>query len=562
MQNASQAYVDRLVEDNGQAKVLLLDTETTAVLSLAATQSRLLRRDVFMIDKIENMQRQKMRHLDCTVFVSPTSSSIAALLEELRDPKYKRYSLIFSNLLRKSQLERLAEADDYACVDRVQEMLLDWLSVNGDVFNCGVQHVYTGFKEGSSAISSNQRSVQIQLRWDTVGLEKSCSSLLSVIASLRLRPQIRYDQNSGLSRQLAVRMQEELQQNSGFLPQSTQRSLVLVLDRLNDPVTPLISHWTYQAMVDELLGLRNNRVDLHDAVDVPESHKEIVLSADQDSFFEKAMFLNFGDLGASVRDYVQQYSSKSKSSEQLETVADIKRFVEMLPDFRKLQSNTTKHVSLVGELSRLVSEQQLLQVSEVEQSLACTENHTQGLQSVRTLVQTPDLWPVLKYRVVCLYGLRYKQHPQQQTAELLQALQIQFGDTHELRAVERILRVFKDGKYPQEDLFKQHSIFDRAQQGLKELRGVENVYTQHKSLLESILAQLVKTKLPVDKYPYLRPPSSEQEVQTVVVFIVGGATYEEARVVGEFNRLGQYPKIVLGGTDMVNPKRFLDAFSE
>lgn len=32
------------------------------------------------------------------------------------------------------------------------------------------------------------------------------------------------------------------------------------IDRRNDPVTPLLSQWTYQAMVHELCGITNGRV--------------------------------------------------------------------------------------------------------------------------------------------------------------------------------------------------------------------------------------------------------------------------------------------------------------
>ncbi len=37
---------------------------------------------------------------------------------------------------------------------------------------------------------------------------------------------------------------------------------MLILDRKDDPVTPLLLQWTYQAMVHELIGLETNRVDL------------------------------------------------------------------------------------------------------------------------------------------------------------------------------------------------------------------------------------------------------------------------------------------------------------
>jgi hypothetical protein len=48
----------------------------------------------------------------------------------------------------------------------------------------------------------------------------------------------------------------------------------------------------------------------------------------------------------------------------------MKRFVEEFPEFRKLGGNVSKHVALVGELSRLVERDKLLEVGEIEQGLA------------------------------------------------------------------------------------------------------------------------------------------------------------------------------------------------
>ncbi len=38
--------------------------------------------------------------------------------------------------------------------------------------------------------------------------------------------------------------------------------------RRDDPVTPLLLQWTFQAMVAELLGMDLNRVDLSEAAEV------------------------------------------------------------------------------------------------------------------------------------------------------------------------------------------------------------------------------------------------------------------------------------------------------
>lgn len=110
--------------------------------------------------------------------------------------------------------------------------------------------------------------------------------------------------------------------------------------------------------------------------------QETILSPSHDPFFATHLFSNFGDLGASLATYVKDFQSKSLASNpsSIETIADMKRFVEEYPEFRKLGGNVSKHVALVGELSRIVERDGLLGVSEVEQSLASNESHTADLK--------------------------------------------------------------------------------------------------------------------------------------------------------------------------------------
>ena len=70
---------------------------------------------------------------------------------------------------------------------------------------------------------------------------------------------------------------------------------------------------------------------------------------------------------------MDEFQKKTKSNRNIQTIADMKRFVEEYPDFRKLSGNVSKHVSVMGELSRLVEFRSLLDVSEAEQELACKQ---------------------------------------------------------------------------------------------------------------------------------------------------------------------------------------------
>ncbi|KAA8572642.1 hypothetical protein EYC84_003241 [Monilinia fructicola] len=170
--------------------------------------------------------------------------------------------------------------------------------------------------------------------WNPDALQRTTEGLIAVLLSLKKKPLIRYEKNS------------------------------------NGPRTS----W-----------YKDGRVDLSEVPEIRPELKEVVLSQDQDPFFKKNMYLNFGDLGA--------LQSKNTQS------------------FRKLSGNVSKHVTLVGELSRKVGSENLLEVSEVEQSLACNDAHASDLKNVQRLIQSPTVTPDNKLRLVALYSLRYEKHP-------------------------------------------------------------------------------------------------------------------------------------------------------
>lgn len=51
-----------------------------------------------------------------------------------------------------------------------------------------------------------------------------------------------------------------------------------------------VLQWTYQAMVHELLGLNNNRIDLSRVPGISKDLREVVLSAENDEFYANVSF--------------------------------------------------------------------------------------------------------------------------------------------------------------------------------------------------------------------------------------------------------------------------------
>ncbi len=292
------------------------------------------------------------------------------------------------------------------------------------------------------------------------------------------------------------------------------------------------------------------------------------------------MFLNFGDLGQNAKEYVEQFASKQAGGQKLDSIEDMKRFVEEYPEFRKLSGNVTKHVTLVTELSRRVETDHLLDVSELEQSLACNDNHSQDVRTLQQLIQNPAIPPTNKLRLVAIYALRYTNHTQNATPALLDLLAVAGNiSRHRINLIPKLLTYASSihSPTPQSgggapslpDLFQPaQNIFSEARSRFNRgLKGVDNVYTQHSPHLSATLADLLKGRLSTSTYPFVEGGGSSgqqtrDKPQEIVVFIVGGATYEEARCVAQVNASSPGVRVVLGGTGVLSSGGFMEMVEE
>jgi len=561
--SAVQNYVSKIAgvgegaasSQTQKLKILLLDSATVSIVSTAITQSALLKHDVFLVERLES-SRERMRHLRCLVFVRPSPDSIQFLIDELRDPKYGEYQLYFSNIIKKSTLERLAEADDHEVVKAVQEYFADYVVVNPDLMTLNL-----GFP--TQRLWSHSPDI-----WNTDALQRTTEGVVALLLSLKKNPLIRYEKNSLMAKKLATEVRYQITQEEQLFDfrKTDTPPILLILDRRDDPITPLLTQWTYQAQVHELLGIHNGRVDLSAVPDIRPELKEIVLSQDQDPFFKKNMYQNFGDLGGNIKDYVDQYQTRNRSNAQIESIADMKRFVEDYPEFRKLSGNVSKHVTLVSELSRRVSADQLLDVSELEQSLVCNDNHANDLKALQKHIQNPSIPADNKIRLVALYAIRYERNQNNALPVLLDLLAtVADISPSKLSIIPKVL-AYHHSLQPApvgggfSDLFafdSANSPFSNFRRNLN-LKGVENVYTQHSPRLEATLQNLIKGRLKELQYPFLEGMGhTRDKPQDIIIFMVGGVTYEEARIVTQVNASIPGVRVVLGGTNVVNSEIFL-----
>lgn len=410
-----------------------------------------------------------------------------------------------------------------------------------------------------------------RLAWQPEALTRSVQGILAVLLTLKLRPVIRYRSGSTVAQTLAQQVYDQITKESSLFSfrsrhqyeSGTPPPLLLILDRRDDPVTPLLHQWTYQAMVHELLTIHNNRVDMSQVSGVPSDFRELVLSCDQDEFYGNNMYANFGEIGSTIKNLMEEFQRKAHDQKKVESISDMKKFIENYPQFKKMSGTVQKHLCIMGELSNITAQRSLFEVSELEQELACKADHSQQLQRLRRLIgedreSTSSLLSLDDaIKLVALYSLRYERHTHCETCGLLEILKRRGASTHIIPS----LLEYAGTHIRQGDLFNTVRIADAVKltrKLIKGLKGVENVFTQHTPLLKETIEDVFKGRdldamypaINLEMIPFRRPPTE------VVVFMVGGATYEEALAVHQLNTIGH--KVILGGTTIHNSQSFMD----
>ena len=187
------------------------------------------------------------------------------------------------------------------------------------------------------------------------------------------------------------------------------------------------------------------------------------------------------------------------------------------------------------------------------------------MQTIQKLIQSPRVQEESKIRLVALYSLRYERNPNNALPLLLDLLSAAANiPPNRVDVVSKLLAYHHSLQSPPaaggfSDLFESASIFSGARDRFRGLKGVENVYTQHSPRLEATLQNLIKARLKEQQYPFVEDGGSTRDKpQDIVVFIVGGVTYEEAKMVAQVNASSPGVRVVLGGTSVHNSSTFLE----
>ncbi|KAI0980927.1 hypothetical protein GJ496_010690 [Pomphorhynchus laevis] len=266
-------------------KVLVMDQLATQIISSSCKMHDIMAEGITIVEDIFK-SREPLHHLEAVYFISPTNQAIDRLIDDFehhKDPLYAAAHIFFTRACDSDNFDKLSKSKIAKFTKTIKEINVAFIPYERQVFTLG-------FIDGLNIVynpSLNQTRV--------VYLEAIAEQIATLCATLQEYPQIRYRSEFIRNTEFAHILQSKLDQYKAEDPSMGEgaeksKSILLIVDRSFDPVTPVIHDLTLYstdtsnsgANISAALSANQKEVILTDSNDLwPEIRHKHIASASQ-----------------------------------------------------------------------------------------------------------------------------------------------------------------------------------------------------------------------------------------------------------------------------------------
>lgn len=438
--------------------------------------------------------------------------------------------------------------------------------------------------------------------------------LVTICATLNEYPHIRYNQDSPLGQTLAMAFHQKMNTFVGQNPnwyyhgdlkhKTRDRSTLLILDRSEDPLSPLMHEFTYQAMVHDLLKIEDDKITYKADSNSDDSSGKVdkdVLLNDNDQLWMELRGKHIADviqiLSSRIRDIVQSNTGAASLEKGKNlSITQMGQVLKKMPEYREVMSKLSQHMHISHQCMDIFNKQDLLELSDLEQTLATGQDEDGRRPKLSELTQkikdiSVKLSTLSKLRLLAIFVVSQKSNlTDDQVNDLYQSCGLSETQIKILQNLELLgVRVGEDSG-PQSKTAKLGNMLRGTRIATNTARADnESEYSssRYTCALKTILEDMANDRLSVDQYPSILPlpPGKTGTAASVrtrtagrwarqkngtagtkktftggrqMVFVAGGLCYSELRCAQEVMGRGD-KEVILGSTCFLNPKEYFQA---
>lgn len=402
---------------HNQWKILVYDKVCRSIISPLVSVSQLRRRGV-TLHLLINSEREPIPDVPVVYFVAPTKENLAIIAKDCANKLYGRAYINLVTKLDRSLMEEFAslvvQSGSLNSIASIHDQYLDYV--------CLERRLFTLNKPNSYAIYNKTDATQESIESYMTSI---AHGLFSVVATMGSIPIIRCPKNGApemVARKLYKMIVDHptlLRNKKSSMASGNYRPLLVLLDRNADLITPCQHTSTYQALIDDVLDHRVNRVDFDVNTDTgneekkakknSKQHKRFDLDPDTDTFYCQHKFQPFPEAIESnsvelqeVTEREQEIRSKATSNTSSNEIGDD-------PLFNPSANGTDSLANAVDSLPALLDRKKQL------------EMHTSILQAVMNEVAARDIPPFFEQESSLATG-KYKNDQEQAKTDILQII--------------------------------------------------------------------------------------------------------------------------------------------
>lgn len=365
------------IEKHPGWKILVVDEHAMRVISTAVGMYDIMERKVTLVESLEK-KRAPFPDMDAIYVLEPTAASVSHVISDFSSkPLYGKAVFLYflgrlpDNLLNdikgcKQLLKRLKS---------LVEINIDFLAKEERAFTFDMRGAFTSFylRQGSAPAELD-----------------IAQKLVTVCGTLNEYPHIRYKNDSAVCNSLAslfkLKMDEFVAQNPAWWyhggPKNNQaatkeRGTLLLLDRADDPLSPLMHDFTYQAMVHDLLQMEGDRITFQNDV----GKETDALLDEKDSVWVELRSKHIAAVIETLSNRIREIMNSStgstlqnKSGDGNLSLSQMAAALKALPEYQEVLSKLSQHMHLSHQCMDNFTANSLLELAEVEQTLATGKN--------------------------------------------------------------------------------------------------------------------------------------------------------------------------------------------
>ena len=544
----SNDYIENMISNIKEMKAMIYDNETQIMFSLEFSKSTALKQEIFLFENIEKIQPNQKFNLSGIFFLRPTDQNLTYLKTILENLNFKEIHLFFSNQISDEFLQKIAQFDINMQIKTIQEVYFDFYVINSNVFHLNIESCI------SNLAMTNENEWN---NYDIAIFNRICEGLISICLSNRMNPIIKSVRNSRILQKISQKITKFFNENYDFIRKecgSVQNGILFLYDRKEDPVTPLINQWTYQAQLHEIIGIKNNILILKDN---NKEEKHVLSDVESiDKFFAKNMNSDYGQVANEVQNAANKLKNENQNLNNKEnSIEELRKMIESLPERKKESMSITKHYKLFFALSEYVTKHKLMELSPLEQEISVNDDKKNQLNQINNILSDVNISSLDKAKIYLLYVFRYEGDS---LVEQLKTNMRKNGLSDWVNYGDLLLEYAGKNKRTLDCLSNK----DFLSKGKKIFMNVlkrgssQNSFMLHCSFLNSLVEDLIKGKLKDNEFETNVNNFDNKKPQKIIVFSFGGITFEETKDLTNLSKTYDVP-IIAGGTNIINSKGFL-----